>query len=250
MSKSNSSRRQTGSPWHLPYFAIYLFADPFSLSLSQFFQLSLSIPLDHTRDERCLRCTNVIVENELLSSSPSTDRQTRRTYALIRLDEANEYAGPSIRARETPTCTRRARGNDWSPIERRRSSTWPRLPPPLGARAASRPADARTTPPAHPILHRYRRTTVSYLWLFATTPTFPFPPFHCLSVFSTLSLPLRGRANVIDAVFKNPVLFLGEKGGGNARDFFGEFFLNMRILFNYRSCSSREDIKRGKDILL
>lgn len=34
------------------------------------------------------------------------------------------------------------------------------------------------------------------------------------------------------------------------RDFFGEFFLNMRILFNYRSCSSREDIKRGKDILL
>lgn len=70
MSKSSSSRRQTGSPWHLPYFAIYLFADPFSLSLSQFFQLSLSIPLDHTRDERCLRCTNVIVENELLSSSP------------------------------------------------------------------------------------------------------------------------------------------------------------------------------------
>lgn len=144
-------------------------------------------------------------ENELLSLSSSN-----ATYV-----HAHSINGTNAcDERDTTMWTRRARGNDWSPIERRRSSTWPRLPPPLAARAASRPADARTTPPAHPVPRRYPRTTVSYLWLFATTPTLPLS----LRLFNPFATPWR--SSVIDAVFKNPVLFSGEEG---------EFFVNTSI---------------------
>lgn len=120
-------------------------------------------------------------ENELLSLSSSN-----ATYV-----HAHSINGTNAcDERDTTMWTRRARGNDWSPIERRRSSTWPRLPPPLAARAASRPADARTTPPAHPTFPADTRVLPFHTFDFLQPP----PPFHCLSVFSTLSLPLGGRA--------------------------------------------------------
>lgn len=138
-------------------------------------------------------------------------------------------AGPRHVARETPTYTRWARGNDWSPIERRRSSTW-RLPPPLGARAASRPADARTTPPAHPILHRYRRTTVSYLWLFATTPHFSFSTLPLsLRLFNPFATPWRlsERNRCGPGVLKSGTFFRGERGECDTQRFlFFFFFVN------------------------
>ena len=186
--------------------------------------------VDHTRDDLSLGCnTDVIVENVPSSSSSSffffllsfrlvfdTVGRNRRL-ALDRPWTLSSWIASIAdwtRSEEQTPYTRDvhsvwARGNDWSPIERRRSSTWPRRPPPDSRGAASRPPDARTALPTTPFNHRcpYKPfDTFDFCHpLTPAVPRFLSLSSHCLSFFNAFAVDSRRESGRTGVQYSTPI---------------------------------------------